>query len=257
MPLQHALFEGARRVAFWLLLPISAAQGVWLRQQALRLPPPPGETGGSCGEGKTALALFAAGDSIIAGIGADHQLQALPAQFAKALSVAWDCRVDWRSDGVNGANLNHLLSRLDALAPQQPANIVLLSIGVNDVTGLTSTRRWRQRLIVLLDTIHLRWPHALLVFAGLPPMDQFPLPPQPLRFALGLRARTLDRIAVELLASRQRTLHVATAINPQEHGFCADGFHPSGQSYAIWAAGLVQRLHGYNMSNTQQEGQET
>ena len=257
MPFPQALLHGCGRVAFWLLLPICAVQGLWLRRQALRLPPPPGDTHGQCGDGSPALTVLAAGDSIIAGIGAGHQLQALPAQFARALSADRDCPVAWSSAGVNGADLNSLLSRLAEFNPEQAPDIVLLSIGVNDVTGLTSTRLWRQRLGLLFQTIRSKWPHALLVFAGLPPMEKFPLPPQPLRMALGMRARILDRIAATLLASQHLMLHIATEINPQEHGFCADGFHPSGPSYAAWATGLVQRLPGYNKAGTRQEGQQT
>jgi lysophospholipase L1-like esterase len=242
MPFSRALARCTGAAAFWLLLPISAAQGLWLRRRALRLPPPPGDTYGQYGDGSPALIVLAAGDSIIAGIGADHQLQALPAQFARALSADRDCPVVWSSAGVNGANVNSLLQRLAEFKPERAPDIVLLSIGVNDVTGLTSTRLWRQRLAQQFETIRSRWPQALLVFAGLPPMERFPLPPQPLRMALGWRARILDQAAAELLSSQHRMLHVATEINPREHGFCADGFHPSGQSCALWATGLVQRL---------------
>jgi lysophospholipase L1-like esterase len=246
MALLQAVAQGAGTVAFWLLLPISAVQGLWLRRRALRLPPPPGETCGQYGDGSPALIMLAAGDSIIAGIGADHQLQALPAQFARALAADRDCSVAWSSAGVNGANVNTLLQRLAEFNPEQAPDIVLLSIGVNDVTGLTPTRLWRQRLAQLFEIIRSKWPQALLVFAGLPPMEKFPLPPQPLRMALGWRARVLDQLAADLLASQQRMLHIATKINPREHGFCADGFHPSGQSCALWATGLVQRLRVYN-----------
>jgi lysophospholipase L1-like esterase len=246
MALLQAVSQGAGTVAFWLLLPISAVQGLWLRRRALRLPPPPGETYGQYGDGSPALIVLAAGDSIIAGIGADHQLQALPAQFARVLSADRGGPVAWSSAGVNGANVKTLLQRLAEFNPEQAPDVVLLSIGVNDVTGITSTRRWRQRLAQLFETIRVKWPQALLVFAGLPPMERFPLPPQPLRMALGWRARLLDQIAAELLSSQYRMLHVATQINPLEHGFCADGFHPSGQSCAIWATGLVQRLRVYD-----------
>ena len=257
MPPVKTLAHGASRIVFWLLLPVSAVQGLLLRRRALRLPPPPGDTHGQCGGGSAAVRVLAAGDSIIAGIGADHQLQALPAQFARVLAADWNCRVDWCSQGVNGANLASLLERLSGTNPELPVDIVLLSIGVNDVTGLTSTRQWRQLLIRLLATIRLKWPHALLVFTGLPPMERFPLPPQPLRMALGWRARVLDELAADLLAPQARMLHIATEIDPRKHGFCADGFHPSGLSYEIWATGLVQRLRGYNSSVIHSELQTT
>jgi lysophospholipase L1-like esterase len=81
-----------------------------------------------------------------------------------------------------------------------------------------------------------------VLFAGLPPMDRFPLPPQPLKFAVGLRAATLDRIARTVLACDGRAIHVPTRIDPERHGFCADGFHPSADSCKLWAEGLAREL---------------
>jgi lysophospholipase L1-like esterase len=257
MSVRAALLQGISRFSFWLLLPVAAGQGLWLRRHALRLPPPAGATHGQFGEGLPALTVLAAGDSIIAGVGADDQLRALPAQFAQALSADRHCQVAWHSAGANGADVRSLLSRLSEFDPEPAPDVVLLSIGVNDVTGLTTTRVWRRRLTRLFETIRTKWPHAVLVFAGLPPMEQFPLPPQPLRMALGMRARTLDQIAAKLLSSRDRMLHIATQINPEEHAFCADGFHPSGQSYAAWASALVQRLNDYTKPVNQQENQST
>jgi hypothetical protein len=67
----------------------------------------------------------------------------------------------------------------------------------------------------------------------------FPLPPQPLRFTLGLRAATLDRIAAEIIAGYPRAVHVPTQINPSDHSFCEDGFHPSPESCNLWARELA------------------
>jgi lysophospholipase L1-like esterase len=230
-----------RRIFFWTMLPISGLQGLWLRRSAMRLDPPAGEIRGGCGTGQN-LYLLALGDSIIAGVGADTQEQTLPMQFAQVLAAGLQCRVEWHIEGKNGANLAMLLAQIQSLEPASPADIILLSIGVNDVTGLSTTRRWRQQLEHLVALIRARWPQALVVFAGLPPMSQFPLPPQPLRFSLGLRAGTFDRIASNMLASQQGMLHIATEINPQEHGFCEDGFHPSAESYAIWGKELAAQV---------------
>jgi lysophospholipase L1-like esterase len=230
-----------RRLLFWALLPISGLQGLLLRRSARRLPPPPAAVSGSCGQGAP-VHVLAAGDSIIAGIGAARQEQTLPVQFAEALASVLGVRVDWHVEGKNGLNLADLLLRLVALEPGLPADVILISIGVNDVTGLSTTRRWRRQLRLLAQVIRSRWPHALVVFAGLPPMGRFPLPPQPLRFSLGLRAGIFDRIAIEVLAGQNRMMHIATEIDSGQNDFCADGFHPSADSYAVWADELAQRV---------------
>lgn len=232
------------RIAFWSFLPIAAWQGLALRKTALRLPPPSGDCHGICGQTpqnrfRKPLRLLALGDSIIAGIGADHQQQALPAQLARSLSRLSGQAVSWKAVGQSGANSSDLLDMLRAL--QEPApDLVLVSIGVNDVTGLHSTRAWQSNLQHLLQRMGSRWPATLVVFAGLPPMGKFPLPPQPLRYCLGLRAAELDRMAAALIDRQAAMLHIPTSIDPAEHDFCADGFHPSGNAYVAWGAELAE-----------------
>lgn len=234
-----------RRIAFWLLLPIAALQGLALRQTAMRLPPPPGNTHGVLGLttqnrfGKP-FRLLALGDSIIAGIGASSQDQSLTAQLARALAQIRGPAVSWKSLGRNGANSNDLLDMADELQNQPPPDLVLISIGVNDVTGLCSSKTWQANISTLCEKLGARWPAAVVVFAGLPPMHQFPLPPQPLRFCLGLRARYFDHLAARLIEAQAGMLHIPTSIDPAAQDFCADGFHPSEQAYAFWGEEMAE-----------------
>jgi lysophospholipase L1-like esterase len=224
-----------------LLLPVMAVQGLWLRRNARRLPGAAGERRGVVGDG-TPLHLLALGDSIIDGVGAGHMAASLPVQFAAAVAERLHCRVHWRVEGASGHDAEAVIGRLHSLDVGAPADVVLLSVGVNDVTGLSSTRHWRYSLQRLLDGLRGRWPDALVVFAGLPPMAQFPLPPQPLKFSLGLRATTLDHIARAVFARDPRAIHVPTRIDPERHDFCADGFHPSADSCTLWARELAEEL---------------
>jgi lysophospholipase L1-like esterase len=166
---------------------------------------------------------------------------ALPVLFAQALSEQQARPVSWQIEGQSGLDINGLIERLNSLAIDA-VDVVLISIGVNDVTGLTSTRQWRVRVTHLLDCIHRSWPTADVVFAGLPPMDKFPLPPQPLRFTLGWRASTLDSIASGICAGRSGVNHVPTVIDPQVHSFSEDGYHPSYESCAVWARELADAV---------------
>ena len=73
-------------------------------------------------------------------------------------------------------------------------------------------------------------------------MAQFPLPPQPLRFSLGLRAAALDSIAATVCAQVPDVIHVPTTIDDLAHSFCEDGYHPSFESCQSWAGELAQVL---------------
>jgi len=235
------LTANIRRAAFWLLLPLTAVQGLWLRRRALRLPPAPGEKRGETGLGST-LSLLALGDSIIAGAGMPSREESLPVKFALALSLSMRRRVRWLLEGENGADISDLVAQVDALEDSERVDVILVSIGVNDVTGLSSTRYWKNQIEMLISRFRERWPQAVVVFAGLPPMSKFPLPPQPLRFSLGLRATTLDNIAAGLVSRQEGMLHIPTLIDPEQHSFCEDGFHPSPESCGVWAEELARRV---------------
>lgn len=229
------------RTGFWLLLPVSAVQGLWLRKTAVRLPEASGERTGTCGQGSP-LHLLALGDSIIAGVGTGTVERSMPVQFAQSLADSQKRHVHWRVEGSNGADISHLLENISCLSDQQQADVVLISIGVNDVTGLSSTQYWRNQLTTLVSKLRQRWPDARVIFAGLPPMSKFPLPPQPLRFTLGMRAVTLDTNLAEIVAGQVNMQHVPTLIDPTQHDFCEDGFHPSAAACSFWAEELANQL---------------
>ena len=241
--MKHSLI----RIGFWLLLPLSAAQGLWLRHTALRLDEADGPRNGSSGQGRE-IHLLAMGDSIIAGVGTGRTDCSLPVRFAQALAITRQCRVHWRIEGKNGADISQLRQSIRHLDQTQEADVILISIGVNDVTGLSSTQRWHDQINALIVELKNRWPDARTIFVGLPPMGRFPLPPQPLRFTLGLRASALDRIASAVIAQQVNMLHIPTDLDPTKQEFCADGFHPSAESCAFWAKELALRFEAVNLA---------
>jgi len=220
-----------------LMLPVTAVEGLWLKFRATRLPGAPGQRTGTVGQGDR-LHLLAIGDSIIDGVGTGCMENALPVLFARALSEGHGKQVDWRVEGQSGLDIRGLLQRLDSVGAET-VNVILISIGVNDVTGLTGNQRWRTDVNTLLDRLRSAWPSAQILFAGLPPMSRFPLLPQPLRFTLGWRAETLDSIAAAICSGRPGVHHVPTVIDPSVHTFSEDGYHPSSESCAAWARELA------------------
>lgn len=228
----------ATSLPYWLMLPVSAIQGLWLRRIATRLPGAAGERRGATGDGAH-LSLLALGDSIIDGVGIDHIENALAVQFAHRLAERTERAVTWRIEGESGLDIMAVLDRLRSLAKETTPDLVLISVGVNDVTGLSSKQQWADRLSEFFETFHTQWPRARALFTGLPPMGDFPLPPQPLRGTLGWRAAAFDRIAREVISGHEFAMHVPTRIDPMMHGFCADGFHPSSESCNLWARELA------------------
>ena len=185
---------------FWAGLPIIAAQGLWVRQRARRSEEAPGPRQGLIGAAGSGppLRLVAVGDSIIAGVGLASTSDALPAQLAQALASRLSRPVHWRAEGCNGARANQTLSQLQ----RQPelvsgCDLLLVSAGVNDVTGLRRRSAFSTDLLQLLSLLQQHAPGARAVLAAAPPLEAFPLLPSPLRQLLGLRARQLDQLIAE------------------------------------------------------------
>lgn len=219
-----------RNLIFWFLFPFVLPQAIAVRRKAPRFPGAGGPQRGSAGEGDP-LRLLAVGVSIIAGVGAGDLSRALVGQTAAQLAVRLGCRVDWEARGRIGVDSGQILRRLVPQLPCPDADAILLSVGVNDVTGLTRIAVWRRNLKTLLVALHQHAPRAVLAVAGIPPLRGFPLLPQPLRALFGLRGEAFDRILQKVVAPCPFAVYVALDFEPHPDQFSPDGYHPSEKSY--------------------------
>jgi len=145
-------------------------------------------------------------------------------------------------DGIGG-----LLVRYERPAPSDFRGVDTLhgqpdSVGVNDVTGLTSLKKWRSNLSQLIQELQAHSPGVLIGLAGMPPLGRFPLLPQPLRAMLSLRGKLLDEVARQVSDGYHNTLHVPLDFEPDPDQFSADGYHPSEESYSEFGCQIVDRL---------------
>jgi lysophospholipase L1-like esterase len=147
------------------------------------------------------------------------------------LAALLRCRIDWTARGSIGADSNKILHRLVPSLPEPEADVIILSVGVNDVTGLTRLSRWQRNLNDLLVALHRHSPRAIVAVAGIPPLKGFPLLPQPLRALFGLRGKTFDRAAWKMVSRYPWAVYVPLDFDPTPDKFSADGYHPSEKSY--------------------------
>lgn len=230
-----------KRALFWGLMPIAGPQGLRLKRTAPRFAPAPGPRQGRVGEGP-GLRLLALGDSVIDGVGVPHTHEGFPVALAMHLSHRLACRVDWHLLGRTGACAREVGEALLPLVPDGPWDLVVISVGVNDVSGLTRSHAFAGRLEALIAGVRLRAPTATVLLCGLPRMQHFPLLPQPLRWIAGLRAETLDAIAASLAARQTGVLHEPTTYTPRPNEFAPDGYHANAATQARWAGVLAERL---------------
>ena len=229
---------------FWGLLPFTIPQALWERKTAPRLPEAAGPKYGSAGHGPN-LNLIAIGDSIIAGVGASDLSKALVGQTSLALARHLDCKISWHACGSSGVNSEKVLNQLIPDLPPIEADLFIVSVGVNDVTSLSSISAWRSNLSAILGALRHHSPGAVTAVAGLPPLKGFPLLPQPLRALLGFRAETLVRAARTVVSRHLRSVYVPVQFDPDPDKFAADGYHPSEDSYSVFGQTMADSLSTY------------
>lgn len=230
------------RVMFWALTPLILPQALWVKARAPKFPPAPGDCDGLLGTaGVEPLRFLALGDSVIAGVGAEHMCEALPGAAARRLSELCARPVAWRALGQVGANISQIRRLQLPEVGEDRFDAALISVGVNDVTGLTRGRRYRRELGLLLDGLLSRSPQAVILLAGVPPLHAFPLLPQPLRWHMGLRGRSLNAFG-EQVASRPGVIFAPLDFDPRPEHFAADGYHPSPAMHKEWGERVAELI---------------
>jgi lysophospholipase L1-like esterase len=236
----HRLFRHG--LLFWPSLPLVLPQALWLKLRAARAEPAQGERRG-CFAGcphRPALRVLGVGDSPFEGVGIERIDDTLPVQLARRLGERYGRRVEWTLLARNGADVRALRAMLDALSHEPAFDFMLVSVGVNDVTGLTIGVRFRRELGALLQALRAHSPQARIVLLGIPPMQCFPLLPQPLRAWLGGSHR-LELIGHQT-ARGLGVLHAPIRFDLDPELFAADGFHPSVRGHQRWVDVVLEHL---------------
>lgn len=228
------------------LAPVFALQGRRVRQAARLLPEPNGPRAGTRGDGP-ALRLLVLGDSAAAGVGAPSQDEALSGRLLDELAPAF--RVSWSLVARTGATTAGTARHL-ARVPREalrPLDVVVVSLGSNDVVGRRALRRWIADLDTLATLLQTRFGAQHVLFSALPPMHRFPIFPQPLRWYLGARSRRFDRALARWARARPGCEHVPLALTPASGEsdrdlLASDGFHPGSRLYRAWGAEVGRRV---------------
>jgi lysophospholipase L1-like esterase len=142
---------------------------------------------------------------------------------------------------VNGLDSPGLVKLLGD-APMFHFDVVILSMGANDVTCLCSPQRWVLWQTQLAELIAHRFEPNLLVHSAVPPMHSCMALPQPLRWFMGRWALEMnDLLAALLFGQKRRTMHWHPETTTLT-GMAADGIHPNSHGYAQWADSLSKLI---------------
>lgn len=225
------------------LLPVLFVQGTKVRKNTPRLLEASGERQGIVGNGRP-LSLLILGDSAAAGVGVETQKDALSGAIISELQDQYSIR--WKLHAKTGDTTKQVFQAVQHLK-QQNYDVVVTSIGVNDVTKLTSASSWIKQQKQLFQYIQARFQPKLIIVSGVPPMQHFPALPNPLAWLFGKYAEQMNQVLDKWLESQNQFKFIQYDI---EHfqamnlPMASDGFHPSKEIYAIWGqqvAALVRQ----------------
>ncbi|MEQ1453591.1 SGNH/GDSL hydrolase family protein [Acinetobacter seifertii] len=226
-----------------LLLPVLFVQGNKVRKNTPRLLEPKGEREGSIGQGKP-LSLLILGDSAAAGVGVQTQKDALSGAIIQELQNEFF--LQWKLHAKTGDTTRQVFHALQHLE-ERKYDVIVTSIGVNDVTKLTSAKSWIQQQKQLFEHIQKRFQPKLIIVSGVPPMQHFPALPNPLAWLFGQYVEQMNQKLQQWLAPQsqfkflQYDIETFQAMNLS---MASDGFHPSKEVYEIWGrqiAALVRQ----------------
>ncbi len=221
--------------------PLLLAQGYWTRRRTPRLPEAEGPREGVAGEGEP-LRLLIVGDSSAAGVGVQHQRQALAGHLPRRLAQLTRRQVHWQLVARTGITSMQALDLVKTWEPA-PAEIALVVLGVNDVVEQVPVARALAARQALADWLVEFAEVSHVAFAALPPMDQFPALPFPLRAVIGADARRHDEALAAWAAGCVDVSHILLGLSLQREHMAEDGFHPGHIGYRLCGEALAEQLH--------------
>ncbi len=187
--------------------------------------------------------LVLLGDSIAAGLGAEHRRDTLGARLAKGVARVEGRPVRLRTAAVVGSETSALADQVDSLPVDYRPDVAVIVVGGNDVTHRIPPSRSAQQLE---DAVRgLRERGVAVVVGTCPDLGTLRAIPQPLR---SLAARSSRQLATAQAAATDRAdgrvVALARAVGPvfaerPDEMFSVDRFHPSALGYRRTAEALL------------------
>lgn len=194
------------------------------------------------------LRMVVLGDSLAAGVGAPTEGSALPTLVAERVASTLGRPVAVLGHGVSGARTEAVRVGQVPMLADEPADVVVVVVGSNDVTHLTPPWTLRRQTALLLDEAREAADGAPIVLAGIPLFGGADRLPLPLRWVVMAYARPLRAVQrhAALDAEGVRYVDIARDASPRFRGvpdaMSDDGYHPSPVGYGFWADAIAPEV---------------
>lgn len=223
------------------LIPSLILQGYYVKKKTLRLEEPAGERQGCTGTGKK-LSILILGDSAAAGVGVAHQDDALLGSMISALKNEY--ALTWQLNATTGHTTDQVMNAFELIEVQH-FDVVITSVGVNDVTKLTSAENWIKKQKKMYQSIQDKFTPELIIATGVPPMHMFPALPNPLGWLFGKYAEAMNQKLEKLVHQNHNMQWIEYDLEQYKTlnlDMAKDGFHPSKEIYQLWAGEIAKKI---------------
>ncbi|OTG61972.1 lipase [Acinetobacter sp. ANC 3903] len=223
------------------LIPSLIIQGNAVKKNTLRLPEPEGSRQGMVGNGKP-LSILILGDSAAAGVGVEIQDDALLGAVLNQLQDGYE--ISYQLEATTGHTSGQVIQTVKNMSAQH-FDVVITSVGVNDITKLTQPKDWIQKQQQLYAEINRKFMPELVIASGVPPMNLFPALPNPLAWLFGQYAKGMNKNLAKFVqqqANMQWIEYDLERFKTLNLEMAADGFHPSKEIYALWGKQVADKV---------------
>jgi lysophospholipase L1-like esterase len=183
--------------------------------------------------------VLIAGDSSAAGVGVLNQDHAFVGHFTRTLHRRSGRAVRWRLRAKSGLTTEQVFALLRA-EPPPVADVAIVLTGVNDVINRVTPQRAVQQRAALADWLLGEGRARYVLFGPLPPINQFPLLPQPLRGVMAAEARRHDEAMARWAATKSNVFHTPIPLQLAPAAMSRDGFHPGEPVYRACGEALAR-----------------
>ncbi|WP_313035843.1 SGNH/GDSL hydrolase family protein [Acinetobacter sp.] len=223
------------------LIPALIVQGNAVKKNTLRLAEPAGKRQGRVGTGK-ALSVLILGDSAAAGVGVETQEDALLGAVLQQLKDGYE--IQYQLEATSGHSTGQVIKTTKNMLAQH-FDVVITSVGVNDITKLTSPKDWMKKQQQLYAEINQKFTPELIIASGVPPMNMFPALPNPLAWLFGQYAKGMNKNLarfVQQQANMQWIEYDLQRFKTLNLEMAKDGFHPSKEIYTLWGQQVADKI---------------
>ena len=119
------------------------------------------------------------------------------------------------------------------------ADLVLVSMGGNDVFQLTPPWVWKNNINTCVKLLFQNYKNPLILFSPLPPVGRFPAIPNPLRIVFGFWEFLLQASLAQAINSLENAHLLDERYPDGKEYYLEDGIHPSPLAYDPWSEKLA------------------